>query len=38
MKIKVIGSGSIWSKSSSACYIVDDRILIDIQMALVRLC
>ncbi len=30
MKIKVIGSGSIWSKSSSACYIVDDRILIDI--------
>ena len=29
MKIKVIGSGSIWSISNSACYLVDDIFLVD---------
>lgn len=30
MKIKIIGSGSIWSKCNSACYLIDDKILVDI--------
>lgn len=29
MKIKIIGSGSIRSKSTSACYIIDNHIMID---------
>ena len=29
-KIQVIGSGSMWSNFNSACYLVDDTILIDI--------
>lgn len=29
MKIKVIGSGSIWSISNSACYLVNDIFLVD---------
>lgn len=29
MKIKVIGSGSIWSISNSACYLVDEIFLVD---------
>ena len=27
---KIIGSGSIWSKCNSACYLIDDKILVDI--------
>lgn len=29
MRLKVIGSGDLWSSSNSACYLVDDKILID---------
>ena len=29
MKIKVIGSGSIWTKYNSASYLIDDNILVD---------
>lgn len=30
MKIKAIGTGAIWSKKNSACYLIDEKILIDI--------
>ena len=30
MKIKAIGTGAIWSKKNSACYLIDETILIDI--------
>lgn len=30
MEIKVIGSGEMWTKYYSACYLIDDEILIDI--------
>ena len=29
MKIQVIGSGSMWTKYNSACYLIDDKIMID---------
>lgn len=29
MKIQVIGSGSMWTKYNSACYLIDDDIMID---------
>ncbi|MGN1379405.1 MAG: MBL fold metallo-hydrolase [Bacilli bacterium] len=29
MKIQVIGSGSMWTKYNSACYLVDDMIMVD---------
>lgn len=29
MKIKVIGTGSMWTKYNSACYLIDDDIMID---------
>ena len=29
MKITVVGSGDIWSKSNSACYLIDEDIIID---------
>ena len=29
MKIQVIGSGSMWTKYNSACYLIDDNIMID---------
>ena len=29
MKIKVIGSGSMWNKYNSACYLIDDKIMVD---------
>ncbi len=29
MKIRVIGSGSMWTKYNSACYLIDDDIMID---------
>lgn len=29
MKIQVIGSGSMWTKHNSACYLIDDKIMID---------
>ena len=29
MKIKVIGSGSMWTKYNSACYLVDEDIMVD---------
>lgn len=29
MKIQIIGSGSIWNKNNSACYLIDDNIMID---------
>lgn len=29
MKIKIIGSGSIWNEFNSACYLIDNKILID---------
>ena len=30
MKLKVIGSGNIFSKQNSASYLIDDKILIDV--------
>ena len=30
MKVKVIGSGSMWTKYNSACYLIDDNIMVDI--------
>ena len=27
MKIQVIGSGSMWTKYNSACYLIDDKII-----------
>lgn len=30
MNIKMIGSGSMFSKNNSACYLVDDKILVDV--------
>ena len=30
MKVKVIGSGSIWNENNSASYMIDDNILVDI--------
>ena len=30
MKIKVIGSGSMWTKNNSASYLIDDNIIVDI--------
>lgn len=29
MKIQVIGSGSMWNQYNSACYLIDDKIMID---------
>ncbi len=29
MKVRVIGSGSMWNKYNSACYLVDDSIMVD---------
>lgn len=29
MKIQVIGSGSMWTKYNSACYLIDDKIMVD---------
>ena len=29
MKIQIIGSGSMWNKNNSACYLIDDNIMID---------
>lgn len=29
MKIQVIGSGSMWTKYNSACYLIDDNIMVD---------
>ena len=29
MKVKVIGSGSMWTKYNSACYLVDEDIMVD---------
>lgn len=29
MKIQVIGTGSMWTKYNSACYLIDDKIMID---------
>lgn len=29
MKIRVIGSGSMWTKYNSACYLIDDDIIVD---------
>lgn len=29
MKVKVVGSGSMWNKYNSACYLIDDDIMID---------
>ena len=29
MKIKIIGTGSIWTNLNSACYLIDDEIMID---------
>ena len=30
MKVQVIGSGNMWGKYNSACYLIDDSILIDV--------
>ena len=30
MKVKVIGSGSMWNENNSASYMIDDHILVDI--------
>ena len=30
MKVKVIGSGSMWTSYNSASYMIDDNILVDI--------
>ena len=30
MKLRIIGTGGIFSKDNSACYLIDDSILIDI--------
>ena len=30
MKLKIIGSGNIFSKYNSASYLIDDKILIDV--------
>ena len=29
MKVKVVGSGSMWNKYNSACYLIDDDIMLD---------
>lgn len=29
MKVKVIGTGSMWTKYNSACYLIDDNIMVD---------
>lgn len=29
MKIRIIGSGSMWNKYNSACYLIDDNIMVD---------
>ena len=29
MKVKVIGSGSMWNAYNSACFLIDDDIMID---------
>ena len=29
MKVKIIGTGSMWTKNNSACYLIDDDIMID---------
>ena len=29
MKVKVIGSGSMWTKYNSACYLIDEDIMVD---------
>lgn len=29
MKIQVIGLGSMWTKYNSACYLIDDKIMVD---------
>ncbi len=29
MKVQIIGSGSMWNKNNSACYLIDDNIMVD---------
>ncbi len=29
MKVRIIGSGSMWTKFNSACYLIDDNIMVD---------
>ena len=29
MKVKVIGSGSMWTKYNSACYLIDEDVMVD---------
>ena len=29
MKIRIVGSGSMWNKYNSACYLIDDNIMVD---------
>ncbi len=29
MKVQVVGTGSMWNKNNSACYLVDDNIMVD---------
>ena len=29
MKIQLIGTGSMWTKYNSACYLIDDKIMVD---------
>ena len=32
MKIQIIGSGSMWTKFNSACYLINDEIMIDFNL------